>query len=548
MQKIIAIDIGSYSIKAIEILNKIKSYEVSNVFEKKLPHLEEPDPTLISVSLKSLFDEQNIQADRIITAMPGQYISSRIMAFNFADPTKIEAAVYSEIEDIVPFNIEDMILDQQILGSRNGRTFTLVVLTKKEFVGTFLDNLKSIGIDPKLIDVDSLSFYNLSPFLDMQKGKVYGIVDIGHEKTSMCLVEDNVLRMFRSINLGGRFITEFIARDMQISYEEAESLKHEVSTILTEDFPIGQLSKNQKEVAERITLASKSIARELGRTLYAFKTWEKSPIEKIYLCGGSSLIQNFDNYMTMQLSVPCVPMNLAKSTLQYHPDLASALPIMGQGISIGIRSVSGAKKHSQINLRKGDFAYVQDYAAILNTASLVAKIIALALFLLTASYGVKYFFYNREITSIQGIYLKELSSLSDSKKKIKTDGVPFAKIHKDAISMIKTRAEQKAKAFEDFVLGNANSGALASMQEISAAVPKDVKIDVVDYDYSTKPDGTGSLKLRVEADSFETLDKLKERLGSITVFSSVQQISSDTKPGTDLKIAVLETTYNANRK
>src|SRR3989338_4755106 len=208
MQKIIALDIGSYSIKATEILNKFKSYEVSKFYEKVLPHLEVPDPTLISTTLKALFDENAIEADRIITAMPGQYISSRIMAFNFSDLNKIEAAVYSEIEDLVPFNLDDMIIDQQILGGVDNKTFTLVVMTKKEFVGNFLETLKGIGIDPKLVDVDSLSFYNLCPFMNMEKGKVYGIIDIGHEKTSVCLVQDSVLRMFRSINLGGRYITK----------------------------------------------------------------------------------------------------------------------------------------------------------------------------------------------------------------------------------------------------------------------------------------------------------------------------------------------------
>lgn len=545
MQKIIALDIGSYSIKAIEFMNKFKSYEVSNFYEKVLPHLDEPDPTIVAVTLKGLFDENNIQADRIITAMPGQYISSRIMTFNFSDANKIEAAVYSEIEDLVPFNLDDMILDQQILGSADHRTFTLVVMTKKEFVGNFLETLKGIGIDPKLVDVDSLSFYNLSPFLDMEKGKVYGIIDIGHEKTSVCIVQDNVLRMFRSINLGGRYITEFIARDMQVSYNEAQEMKHRVSTILTEDYATSSMSSKDHEVAERITLATKSIVRELGRTLYAFRTWEKSPIEKIYLSGGTSMIKNIDNYMNVQLSVKTVVNNLTNSTLQYHKHLADLLPVMGQGISIGIRSVSSAKKHTQINLRKGDFAYVQDYAAILNTASMVARIIAIALLLLCVAYGVKFFFYNKEIKTIRDLYIKELASVSDSKKKTKTDGVPFSKIHKEAISNIKTRVDEKKKAFDSFIADNSDSGALASLQQISEAVPKDVKIDVVNYDYASMPDGSGTLTLRVEGESFETIDQLKERLGTIKAFSGVSQKSSDTKPGTDIKIAVIEVKYNS---
>ena len=59
-----------------------------------------------------------------------------------------------------------------------------------------------INIDPKLIDVDSLAFYNIASHVDSGENQVFGLVDIGHEKTSVCLVEGETLRMFRTINLG----------------------------------------------------------------------------------------------------------------------------------------------------------------------------------------------------------------------------------------------------------------------------------------------------------------------------------------------------------
>ena len=58
--------------------------------------------------------------------MPGQYISSRIMPFHFSDPHKVEAAVYSEVEDAVPFNLDDMIVDHQILGTMNEKTIVTI--------------------------------------------------------------------------------------------------------------------------------------------------------------------------------------------------------------------------------------------------------------------------------------------------------------------------------------------------------------------------------------------------------------------------------------
>ncbi|MBI2601527.1 MAG: pilus assembly protein PilM [Deltaproteobacteria bacterium] len=543
MQKIIALDIGSYSVKAVEILNKFKSYEITNFYEKVIPQIEEIDPsTILPACLGQIFSENALQADRIITAMPGQYISSRIMTFNFSDPNKIESSVLAEVEDVVPFHLEEMIIDHQILGTIGGKTFTLVVMTKSNFLGTFLENLKIIGIDPKLVDVDSLSFYNLSPYLPMEKGKCYGIVDLGHEKTSVCLVQDGVLRMFRSINLGGRYVTDFLARDLEVSFNEAQRIKHRVNVIVRDDSGEG-LSKEDRNVAERIALASKPIARELGRSLYAFKTWEKAPIDKIFISGGTSLIKNMDSFLTQEIGIETVSNGLVNSKLQISPELASHVPIMSQGISIGIRAVTSVKRHSQINLRKGPFAYIQDYASVLNTAGAVAKVIAIALLLMGLGYGIKFYLYNREIVSIQEVYKKEIASFPEFKRLAKSAGTSFSKIHRDAVAMLNGRIESKKEAFQGFIKSNSDSGAMVVLQEMSQALPKEVAVEVVEYRYSARPDGSGSLRLRIEADSFDTLAKLKNAMGEVKVFDAIVEKSSDTKPGTDIKIAVIETNY-----
>jgi Tfp pilus assembly PilM family ATPase len=86
LQRVIGLDIGSYSIKAVEIINTFKSYEIANFYENVIPNIDELDPdVVIPHCMEQLFRENNLRADRIITAMPGQYISSRVMAFNFSD-------------------------------------------------------------------------------------------------------------------------------------------------------------------------------------------------------------------------------------------------------------------------------------------------------------------------------------------------------------------------------------------------------------------------------------------------------------------------------
>jgi type IV pilus assembly protein PilM len=544
MQRIIGLDIGSYSIKAVEIVNTFKSYEIHAFYENVIPHVEELDPDIvIPACMEQLFRENNIRADRIITAMPGQYISSRIMSFGFSDPRKIEAAILSELEDAVPFTMEDMIVDYQVLGQMAGQTMTLAVLTRKNFLRSFLEHLQRIQIDPKLVDVDSLAFYNLASYVDIPEGKCSALVDVGHEKTSVCIVQDGVLRMFRSINLGGRYLTEFLARDLETDFSAAQRVKHRVSRVLCEADPASELTGDEKMVVERMTLAANAIVKELGRTFYAFKTWEKAPLAKIILSGGTSRIKNFDRYLEDQLEIGVEVNRLDKTALKINPALAEHMPIMPQSVAIGMRAVGSIKRHSQINLRQGEFAYVQNYESVLKGATAGVKVVAVALLLLTVAYAVKSFFYHRQIDALQAQYLKDYTAVVPAARtQYGAANVAFSKLRTDATTKLKKEIEVRRGAVQAFLEENGPSPALVVLKSISEAMPKDVKLDVTLYNF--KAIGGGNIELKAETDSHGAVDKIEELLKAVPTLKDVKRTNKGTKPG-DSKVIefTIQATY-----
>ncbi|MDD9952607.1 MAG: pilus assembly protein PilM, partial [Zetaproteobacteria bacterium] len=524
-----------------------KSYEISNFYENVIPQMDEVSPDIvIPATMEQLFVENNIQADRIVTAMPGQYISSRILSFQFSDPRKIEAAVFAEIEDAVPFNLDDMIIDHQILGQIGSQTFVLVAMTRKNYLGSFLEHLHRINIDPKLVDVDSLAFYNLAPYLDMDEDKSYGIVDVGHEKTSVCFIRNGVLRLFRSINLGGRYITEFLARDLETSFNEAQRVKHDVGALSAQylDAPELGLKGIDHEVSLRIGEACSSIAKELSRTLYSYKNWEKEPIEKIFLSGGTSQIKNLDHYMSSALHTRVEMARLGHSKLEINPSLHDRSEVICQGVSIGVRAVTSLRLHSQVNLRKGEFAYVQDYASVFRTVGMVSRYIGVALGLMAISYALHYFAYSKQIESTQAIYKKELIQSAPSlKKKIQSGRLSFDVMNRDGKTVLNDRIRRMHQAYLSFTDVNSDSGALVSLERMSQKVPKDISVNVVEYGYETKRDGSGRVKIKVEADSFDTVAKFQNALKSVEEFVELKEKSADTKPGTELIVAIVEAEY-----
>ncbi len=546
MQKVIGLDIGSYSIKAVEIVNTFKSYEITNFYEVVIPNIEGvPLDAIVPVCMEQLFRENDLKADRILTAMPGQFISSRVLPFNFSDPRKIEASIMVELEDQVPFNMDDMIIDHQILGTAYGKTMALAVMTRKTFLKNFLDLLSRINIDPKLIDVDSLAFYNISSEVTENDDLNYALVDIGNEKTTVCIVRNGLLRMFRSINLGGRYITDFLARDLQVDFAEAQRIKHAVSRVQVGDQSLDDLSPRDRTVVERMTLAVNSIVKELGRTFYSYKNWDKQEISKVIISGGTSLITDFDTFLSKQLEVDVEKFTLQKSNLNFNPSLELNEAKLAQSLAIGIRAVSNVKKHSQINLRRGEFAYVQNYESVMKVFTRVAKVISVIITLLMVSYIFKFYQYNSQIENIKKEYKAEyLRSFPALKKQYKKKNVTFKKLRKDAENKLKGEIRSKQDAISEFQIANSGSGALVSLYEMSKLMPKDVKVDITSFDYRSVGGGSGKLSIRAETDNFSSQSKIIEALTKVPVFKNVKEKNSGTKPGSGGK--VIEFTVDAN--
>jgi type IV pilus assembly protein PilM len=541
MQKIIGLDIGSYSIKAVEIINSFKTYEIVNFYEKVIPTDSElSNEELLPLCMEQLFRENNLVADRIIAAMPGQYISSRVMPFGFSDAKKIRESIYGEVEDRVPFDLEDMIVDHQILGTSAGSTMVLVVMTRKNFLQTFLEHLERININPKLVDVDSLALYNLTSFLKIEPSQVAAIVDVGHEKTSVCIVQDGILRMFRSIKHGGKAITEFLSRDLEVGYNEAQEVKHRVSRVVWRDEdPLG-LSEADLRIARRIGLSANAIVKELGRTFYAFKTWEKTPITKIFISGGTAKIIGFDEYFADQLGVEVEKSGLFDTNLQIDDSLRAHKEIIPQSVSIGLRAVTGVKRHSQINLRKGEFAYSQDYEALLKVTTGILKYLSVGILLVTFSYISQYVFYKSQINGLQEEFVKDyVKQIPDAKKKLSGKSISasggFAKIRSQAFDRMHSDINQRRKALGDFQQAAAGAGALIALKDISTTLPKTIKLEVTSYEYNINPDLSGRVVLKGETDGFGTMSQIIEALKKNPSFQEVKEKSSGAKPGTDNK-------------
>lgn len=546
MQRVIGLDIGSYSIKAVEIINSFSSYRIAEFYEKVIPFDDQRSPEQRVVGcMEELFRSNNLEADRIVTAMPGQYTSSRMLTFPFSDSRKIISALPFEVEDLVPFHLDEMILEHQVVGQQQSSTHVLVVMIQKTFLARYLDQLLQVGIDPRLVDVDSLSLYNLVPHIPSAEDELYGIVDIGHEKTSLCLVEGGMLRMFRTLKVGGKYITEVLARDQEISFAQSQQMKHQLSCIASEDGGehLG-LTAEELSLARQIGIAGYGFSKEIARTLYAFKGKHKKNISKIYISGGTTKLRGIEEYLEEQLNVTVERHDATLTGLEMENSLGQHAEVIPQALAIGLRVVSGAKKSSQINLRKGEFAYSQDSEALLKVGAQVLSWITLGSVILLGGYLLQALFYNYQINQFEEQYRKSFLSSAPSQKQAISKISDFAQLQQYANNYLNQEITLQKTSVQQFISASEGSPALEALKELSELIPDELALEVVLYDYATQSDFSGKITLQGETDGYGSVGQIKELITAHPSFEDVTE-KSGPKPGSDGKTIAftIDSTY-----
>ena len=170
--------------------------------------------------------------------MAGNNVSVHYLNIPFSDEAKISRVVPNEVENLIPFPIEDMIIDQVILSKGNGAkpnggSTVCVALIKKNTLQNHINTLKGASVDTKVIELESLALYHA--FMQWYKIEdTVALLDIGAARTNLCIVSKGKPALVRTFNRGGNNVTSSIKEFLGISLEEAEGRKLSSEIILSE--------------------------------------------------------------------------------------------------------------------------------------------------------------------------------------------------------------------------------------------------------------------------------------------------------------------------
>jgi type IV pilus assembly protein PilM len=294
----IGLDIGSGYLKAVQLKDTKNGYELELFDMLPLPPELIVDGSIIDAlrlvdALKELSRKAHIKARDAVISMAG-HSSVIIKRVSIPEMTEEELSesIKFEAEQYIPFDIEDVNLDFQILGPKEepGQMDVMLVAVKKDIINEYISVMKDAGFNCTIVDVNSFALENIYDVnYEIEPDKNIAIVNIGASTINMNILKGGVSVFTRDSAVGSNLHTEVLQREFNLTYEVAERLKtgEPVENVAPEDaFSI-------------MELASEEIISEVNRSLEYFH----EEIHELVLSGGCALIREFPRLLAEKIGV-----------------------------------------------------------------------------------------------------------------------------------------------------------------------------------------------------------------------------------------------------
>jgi type IV pilus assembly protein PilM len=341
---VIGLDIGSSSIKLVE-LNRVKNtFKLQNLGISPLPPEAIVDGALMDSvtiidAIRDLVSTTKTKRKDVVTSVSGHSVIVKKITLPFMTEAELEESIQWEAERYIPFDINDVNIDFHMLGSssENPELMDVVlVAAKKDIINDYQSVIVEAGLNPLIIDTDSFALENMLEInYDIDKDEAVAIANVGASITNINILKNNTSNFTRDIFKGGNQITEEIQRQLHIDYEEAERIK------------VGSKGEaaSQPAIQNVLKTASEALAIEIGNSLDFFQsTTTSEKISKLFLSGGGSKIKDFDITLQQQIGIAVEVANPFKRVeysgknfdLDYLRDIG---PIMAVAVGLASRRV-----------------------------------------------------------------------------------------------------------------------------------------------------------------------------------------------------------------
>lgn len=372
--RILALDIGASTIKVGEF-TAVKPHGLRltafNYADLGLDIEQEANRKAAIIStIRNVLKEKSIKSNRVVFSVSGQSVFTRFVKLPPVDESKVVQIIQYEAQQNVPFPIDEVIWDYQIVGSSASGELEVVLLAiKSDLIDELNEGVESAGLQTEMVDVAPMALYNAVRY---NYGDLAGctlVVDIGARTTNLLFLEQNKL-FSRAIPIAGNAITQQIATEFSIPFLEAEALKKSKGFVALG----GAYEEPEDEQAARVSKIIRNVMTKLHadiqRSISFYKGQQAgSAPSRVLLSGGSSILPYTDRFFNEKINVAVEYFNPFRN-VEMDPslpleELTKCAHFFGEVVGLGLRKY--AECPIEVNLvpraiqKRRQFASKQPY-------------------------------------------------------------------------------------------------------------------------------------------------------------------------------------------
>lgn len=299
-QSVLGVDLTSCSVKIIQIeksakQNKLLGYAVA-AFENNSQGESLKSTEAITSCIKKALAKGNFSSKNVVLAVPDTLVISKTLQFNEGlTDDEIEELVIMEADKFVPYPIEEVNLDFQVINNstkQTGMVDVIVVASRTTNVGSRTEAILEAGLEPKIVEVESFAVERTLKLLEEDvEGRIITVVDLGLKHTHIYIAEDLKIIFSREEEFGSMQLIKAIMRQRKLSFKKAQE-------IIEQDNFDEELKKTV------LTNFHEKLLLIIKRTLQLFySTSNYSSLDYVLLAGDIAAQVNIKDYISENLDI-----------------------------------------------------------------------------------------------------------------------------------------------------------------------------------------------------------------------------------------------------
>ena len=338
----VGVDIGSHSVKVAEISRQggkhaLTNYGIAKLLPDAIVDGEVMDREAVIDTIREIVDSRKMQGGYVATAVSGRAVIVKKILVDRMPADEAGEAIYLEAEHHIPFGIDDVYLDYQILREEDPKSpdkmEVLLVAAKRDMVDSHVALMRDAGLAPRVVDVDAFAVQNAyEANCDPADGETVLLMNVGASVTNLNIVKNGVPLFTRDIWIAGNTFVEQIQKRLGIDREQA------LATLGKDE------AESPGEVSEIISTICEDLAVGVERSVLFLKSsGEAEKIDRIVLAGGSSRIPGLLSTLSDKHAVPvevgnCLARVAYADSLFEGEDLDIIAPKLTVAVGLALRT------------------------------------------------------------------------------------------------------------------------------------------------------------------------------------------------------------------